>query len=115
MAGETNITIIGNLVDDPELDTGAALEVQDAEDQHDHQRQEEAEEERQAVAHEHLDARHEEDPEQHETVTQPGHRLLALPQLVAGEVDEDVLQVGQPLDAGLAEAARHEVVDQPLG
>ena len=30
------------------------------------------------------------------------HRSVVLPQVVAGQVDEDVLQVGEPLDALLA-------------
>ena len=39
-------------------------------------------------------------------------RLLVLPQVVPGQVDEDVLEVGRPLDPLLGEAAADQRIDQ---
>src|SRR5919204_4990409 len=40
--------------------------------------------------------------------------FLVLAQVVTGEIDENVLEVGQPLDALLSEATTDELVDERL-
>ena len=47
--------------------------------------------------------------------TPKAHRSVLLPQVVPGEVDEDVLQVGEPLDAAFVKPRPSERVDQACG